>query len=287
MSEDFDIQKMLGKIDKLPTLPFVVTALNDLIRNPQTSAADIHKIIMKDQSLSSRILKLVNSSFYGFSERISSISHAIVILGFNTVKNVALTASVFDMFSKDKEPNVHFDHKAFWLHSLGVAATARLLATKVKLPGVEDIFVAGLLHDIGKMVLDQYAHDKFVDILKMVHEKNMLIKDAEAEILNGVNHAQVGAWLGMKWKLPTGLVQMVGFHHHPMPDDPLMRAVACIHVADILARSLDIGSGGDNLVPKISTEAWNVLGIPLSDLDLIMKHMEDELADASAFIGEG
>jgi putative nucleotidyltransferase with HDIG domain len=287
MSEDVDIQKILGKIDKLPTLPFVVTALNDLIRNPQTSAADINKVIMKDPAISSRILKLVNSAFYGFSERISSISHAIVILGFNTVKNVALTASVFDMFAKEDDPSVQFDRKAFWLHALAVAATSRLLATKVRLPAAEDIFVAGLLHDIGKLVLDQYVHDVFVKVLKVTRQKNCLMKDAEAEVLNGINHSQIGAWLGMKWKLPTGLVQMIGFHHRPMPDDALLKPIACIHLADILVRSLDIGFGGDQRIPMLSKEAWGALGLRYEDIDVIMGKMEEELSDAEAFIAEG
>ncbi len=279
-----DIQDIIKKIDKLPTLPFVVSSLNDLIKNPNTSAADIHAVIVKDQALSSRILKLVNSAFYGFSERISSISHAIVILGFNTVKNVALTASVLNMFKG--EENDGFDQKQFWIHSLAVAATSRMVAGRAKLPSVEDIFVAGLMHDIGKLVLHQFAHDEFVKIRQLVGEKNMLIRDAENEVLEGINHSQVGAWLATRWKLPGGLVQMIGFHHRPALAGQLLKPVACIHLADILVRALDIGSGGDNMVPRISKDAWNALGFSYADLDAIMKDMENELADAEQLIAE-
>lgn len=286
MSQELNIQKILGKIDKLPTLPYVVTTLSDMVRNPNTSAADIHKVIMKDQSLSSRILKLVNSAFYGFSERISSISHAIVILGFNTVKNVALTASVFDMFAKDSKREELYSRKNFWLHSLGVATAARIIGVKAKLPSVEDLFVAGLLHDIGKLVLDQFVHERFVDVLTLVNEKDILIKDAEMEVLGGVTHAQIGAWLATKWKLPQGLVQMIGFHHRPELSEHLLKPIACIHLADIVVRSLDIGSGGDKRIPKISPPAWEALSFTEKDLLTIFSALEDEMADADQFLSE-
>ena len=286
MGKEINIQKIIGTIDKLPTLPYVVSTLNDLIRNPNTSASDIHKIIMKDQALSSRILKLVNSAFYGFSERISSISHAIVILGFNTVKNVALTASVFDMFSKADDREVVFDRQAFWLHSLACAGAARLIATKVKLPAVEDIFVAGLVHDIGKLVLDQFVHEKFVEIAKLVQDRNILIKNAEETVLDGINHSQVGAWLATRWKLPTGLVQMIGLHHRPEIADQLIKPVACVHLADIVVRSLDIGSGGDRKIPSVNKEAWDALGVTIKDLDAVMAGMEKELKETEAFLTE-
>lgn len=284
---DVNIQKVLGKIDKLPTLPFIVSTLNDLIKNPNTSASDIHKVIMKDQALSSRILKLVNSAFYGFSERISSISHAIVILGFNTVKNVALTASVLNMFggSETKEDQV-FDRKAFWVHSLGVAGTAKIIASRVRLPSVEDIFVAGLMHDIGKLVLDQFVHEKFQEIVQLVKEQNIHIKEAENQVLDGVNHTQVGAWLATRWKLPTALVQMIGFHHRPALSDQFLKPVSCVHLADILVRTMDIGSGGDPQVPEISPEAWEALGLSFDDLGEIFSAMENEVAEAEQLIAE-
>lgn len=286
MGTDVNIQKILGQIDKLPTLPYVVTTLNDLLRNPNTSAAEINQVIMKDQSLSSRILKLVNSAFYGFSERISSISHAIVILGFNTVKNVALTASVFEMFSKENEEEQVFDLKGFWLHSLAVAGTARLIAAKIRLPAVEDIFVAGLLHDIGKVVLDQYVHEKFEDSLKIVKEEDILLKDAETRVLEGVNHSQVGAWLATKWKLPAGLVQMIGFHHRPALGDQMIKPIACVHLADILVRSVNFGNGGDKKIPRINKEAWEALGLTEQDINEILGKMDAELADAEQLLGD-
>jgi len=287
MAKDVDIQKIIGKIDKLPTLPYIITTLNDLIRNPNTSASDIHQIIMKDQSMSSRILKLVNSAFYGFSERISSISHAIVILGFNTVKNVALTASVFDMFPKEGESAGLFDREQFWIHSLATASTARLIARKVRLPAVEDIFVAGLLHDVGKLVMDQFAHDKFLEVMHVVKEKNCLIRAAEAEVFDGVTHAQIGAWLATRWKLPAGLVQMIGLHHRPELGDQLIKPIACVHLADILVRSLDIGSGGDNKIPPLIKEAWEALGLTFQDLEQVMAGMDDELVDMEKFLTPG
>lgn len=287
MSSEAEIQKIIGKVDKLPTLPYIVTTLTDLLRSPNTSAADVHKVIMKDQSLSSRILKLVNSAFYGFSERISSISHAIVILGFNTVKNIALTASVFDMFPTEGAGAGGFDRKGFWVHSLACAGTARIIATKARIPNPEDIFVAGLLHDVGKIVLDQFVHEKFATIMQMVADENILIREAEIKVLDGINHSQIGALLATKWKLPSALVQIIAFHHRPEMGDQMMKAISCVHLADILVRSLDIGDGGDKKIPKLNNDAWELLGLTMADVDLIMSKMEDELEETEQLIGEG
>jgi len=286
ISIDEQIKKIVGKIDRLPTLPTVVATLGDLIRSPHTSAADINKVIMKDQALSSRILKLVNSAFYGFSERISSISHAVVILGFNTVKNVALTASVFDMFSQTTKHGAVFDRKAFWMHSLACAGTAKLIATEARLPAAEDIFIAGLLHDMGKLVLDQHVPEKFSIILDRVQSRNILIRDAEDEVLEDINHSQIGAWLATRWKLPGGLVQVIGLHHRPDIGDQLIKPIMCVHVADILVRSLDFGSGGDKKIPRMNEIGWEALGLTYDNVRHIMNHMEEEFTDTEKFVSE-
>ena len=279
-----DIKQVIEKIDKIPTLPLVVTKLTDLIRNPRTSATDVQNVINKDPALSARVLKLVNSSFYGFSERISSVSHAIVILGFNTIKNIALTASVFDVFGKDNGgADDQFDREAFWLHSIAVAGTSRLIAKHFRLQNLEDIFVAGLLHDIGKIILDQYAHDQYEKVIQLVREKDMLIVEAEMQVLD-LTHAQVGAWLATRWKLPQALVQMIGLHHKPELGNDLAKPVFTIHLADIFVRAMGIGSGGDSKIPKVSRQAWNDLEFDMDQAKKIMIQMEKELYDVEQFV---
>jgi len=274
-----NIEKIIKNIDKLPTLPLIVSKLTELVNNPNTSANDIQYVLVKDQALSARVLKLVNSAFYGFSQRISSISHAIVILGFNTIKNVALTASVFDMFKGEGQ----LDKEGFWMHSIAVAGTARLVAKRFRLPTVEDIFIAGLLHDVGKIVLDQFAHDDYEKVLGLVKEKNMLIMDAELEVLE-MTHAQVGAHLATHWHLPPALVQMIGLHHKPELAADITRATFCIHLADILVRALGIGSGGDNRIPIISKQLWEQYELGENDVQSILNDMKAELHDVAQFV---
>lgn len=282
IKKEIDIEKIIKKIDKLPTLPLIVTKLSELIKNPNTSANDIQNIIAKDQALTARILKLVNSAFYGFSERISSMSHAIVILGFNTIKNVALTASVFDMFGKKEEKDV-FNKEAFWMHSIAVAGTARVVAKHLRVPIMEDVFIAGLLHDVGKVILDQYLPNEYAKVCALIKEKNCLIAEAEYEVLD-FTHSQVGGYLTTHWKLPPGLVQMVGLHHRPELGGDLAKATFCIHLADILVRAMEIGSGGDNKIPIINKKLWEEFGLNEQVLQLIMIDMQNELRDVEQFV---
>ncbi|MFC1809246.1 HDOD domain-containing protein [Candidatus Omnitrophota bacterium] len=277
-----DIQKVIKGIDKLPTLPLVVTKLTDLVTNPHTSASDIQNVITKDQALSARVLKLVNSAFYGFSERISSISHAIVILGFNTIKNIALSASVFEMFDKEHGES-QLDKEGFWMHSIAVAGASKLIARHLRLTTLEDIFVAGLLHDVGKIILDQFMHEEYRKVIDIVGERNILIAEAEYEVLE-LSHSQVGAYLATNWKLPAALVQMIGLHHKPELAGDFAKHTFCVHLADILVRALEIGSGGDNRMPMISKSLWEEYGFDSDKIRMILDVLEEELQDVENFV---
>lgn len=276
-----DIQTVIKSIDKLPTLPLVVTKLTDLVTNPHTSASDIQNVITKDQALSARVLKLVNSAFYGFSERISSISHAIVILGFNTIKNIALSASVFEMF--DKNQSGQLDKEGFWMHSIAVAGASKLIARHLRLTTLEDIFVAGLLHDVGKVILDQFVHEDYKKVLDVVKEKNVLIAEAEYEVLE-LTHSQVGAYLATNWKLPAALVQMIGLHHKPELAGDFAKHTFCVHLADILVRALEIGNGGDARIPFASRSLWEEYEFDASKVRKILGELENELQDVESFV---
>jgi putative nucleotidyltransferase with HDIG domain len=276
-----DIQKVIKSIDKLPTLPLIVTKLSDLVTNPHTSASDIQNVITKDQALSARVLKLVNSAFYGFSERISSISHAIVILGFNTIKNIALSASVFEMFDKNQQGQL--DKEGFWMHSIAVAGASKLIAKHLKLTTLEDIFVAGLLHDVGKVILDQFVHEDYKTVFERIASKNILIGEAEYEVLE-LTHSQVGAYLATNWKLPSALVQMIGLHHRPDLAGEFAKHTFCVHLADILVRALEIGNGGDKRIPFACKPLWEEYGFDAAWIRRILEDMEEELQDVENFV---
>jgi len=195
-----DLAKIVGKVEGLPTLPSVVARINQLIDDPNASAGDINEVISHDLALSAKILKLVNSAFYGFPRRISSMTHAVVILGFNSVRNIALTAFVFDAFDTGALP---FGHRNFWVHSVGTAVTADALATRAGLHIGDDAFVAGLLHDLGK-----------VRIPKDVLTKPGKLTDEEWVVMR--RHPVDGARIIYESDRQLDLASAVAYEHHIM-----------------------------------------------------------------------
>ncbi|MFH1761417.1 MAG: HDOD domain-containing protein [bacterium] len=276
------LKALTEKITSIPTLPTVITKITQLMQNPRISADEVGKAISSDQSLASKVLRLVNSAFYGFPGRINTITHAIVILGFNTVKNIVLTASIFETFGKDgKEKDFELDK--FWLHSIAVGAIARTLAKQMNFKGHEEAFISGLMHDIGKVVLAQFARELFLKVLDKRKEKNCLIFDAEMEVL-GVSHQDVGGWLIEKWNLPGDLHSCVRNHHYPTVSRNYFTITALTHLADIFARTLGLGSGGDNRMPGMDTKAWDMLNPNDKFLEKQFSESEQEVEKAAVFL---
>jgi len=276
-----ELARIVGKVEALPTLPTVVARISQLIDDPTASAGDINDIISRDLALSSKILRLVNSAFYGFPRRISSMTHAVVILGFTSVRNIALSAFVFDAFDTTGLP---FGHRNFWVHSVGTAVAADVLAVRSGLPANDDAFVAGLLHDVGKLVLHQHAREEFSRILDRVAREDITFLEAErAELEFG--HAEIGALLLENWKLPERLVAALRFHHDPAAAPEGQRQVAAvIHAADILTRAILLGSGGDEKMPAMAEAAWQTLGLSEADLPKVFSDISGEINKAGAFM---
>jgi HD-like signal output (HDOD) protein len=228
------ILSRLQEIDRLPTLPVIVGQIQRLIANPRSSMDQIAAVISKDPSIASRVVRLVNSSFFGFRSRISSIRQAIVILGLNTVRNLVIGVSVVKAFEDGARASI-FDRQAFWLHSFGCALGAKAMAEHLKRKDPEDYFLAGLLHDVGLLVLDQFFHEEFVEALQFSIREKKRHRDAEAELL-GVTHGEVGEALSRQWNLPEYLPLAMRHHHAPPPDLPEAPAhwdkIAVIHLAE-------------------------------------------------------
>lgn len=275
------MKKVLDQISGLPTLPAVISQVTKLMQNPRVSANEVGQAISNDQALATKILKVVNSSFYGFPSRITTITHAIVILGFNSIRATALSASVFQTFGKsDKESS--FNREAFWKHSIAVGAAAKILAKKMQMKEIEETFLAGLMHDLGKVVLDQFMHEQFEEIIAYVKTNNCIISNAERAVI-GVTHADIGMWLAQKWNLNQEFIYIIGNHHSPTSASDYFKINSIIHVADILIRAMDIGNSGDNLIPKVNIAAWKLLNIQDDDLPLIFKDIAEEVQKAEIF----
>lgn len=276
MIDKAHFQKKLDRISNLPTLPTVVERMTRLLSNPRTTAEEIGHVIQTDQSLASNVLKLVNSAFYGFPGRISTVTHAVVILGFSTVKNIVLTASVLNYFKSKEDPKLQFDTNAFWIHSLSCGAASKTLAKYAGDVDPEQCFMGGLLHDIGKIVLYHYFPEEFIAVLSTVNKNHVLIYEAENDVL-GMSHQDIGAEVARHWNLPAPLQRVIEGHHTPLASSDNQRTCAIVHSADILVRALDYGSGGDDTIPEIDEKAWESLGLQHQSLEKILKDIDEEV----------
>jgi putative nucleotidyltransferase with HDIG domain len=277
-----DIRERLQSISSLQTQPAVIAKITQLLQNPATNADELGQAIKTDQALASTVLKFVNSAFYGFPGRIASISHAVVLLGLSTVKNIVLTASILEIFKVDADSG-SFKVQDFRKHSLACGVAAQCLAQATGYEQKDECFVAGLIHDIGKMVLLQLAPEYFMRITGCADKTKTLFYESECKLSN-VTHQEIGGMLIEQWRLPPYILNAVTSHHNPPPpDDTGPNTTAIVHCADVFARALCYGNGGDNKVPMISDHAWNALRLDDIDLPRLFDNIDCELEKASVY----
>lgn len=275
------LQDLVKRIHSLPTLPQVVSRMVAAMGNPKTSASDIERIISTDQAITAKILKLVNSSFYGFPRRIGSVCEAVVMLGFNTVRNLAITCSLFQSFKGRQWRD--FDHRRFWDHCIGSAIFSRYLGGRFvpSLDG-EELFVMGLLHDIGKLLFEQFCPDEFgAVLLRMRNEGKTCFQAETAEV--GVTHADIGRWLCIQWNLPSRLADVVGNHHTPQNSMEAVRACAIVHLADAFCHQRGLSPTTFGVDSPVSKRALEQLGIIPGMLIEVMQDVEKEQEKAKEF----
>jgi len=271
-----ELKNIIDNIRDLPTLPTVIMRVIEIINNPKSSAKDIKSIIENDFVQTARVLRLANSSYYGFPHKISTITTAIVLLGFNEIKNLLLSSSVYDLFQQNKgEKNIYFNHIKFLDHSIGVAIAARTIGEYTNYDEPEELFVGGLLHDIGKIIQNQFLSNDFQKLMKNVIKTNSLIYKKEKRIL-GYTHAEVGKLLALKWKLTDKIVDMISYHHRPSFSEKYNRECAIVNLADIIIRALKIGSGGDEQIPLIEEDVFVNTGLKEEQIVTLMYEIEQK-----------
>lgn len=267
-SANVDLRRRIEQVGELPTLPHVVQKLASLIGRADVSAEDIGALIEKDQVLSAKVLRLANSPFYGFPSRIASVAHAVVVLGLSVVKGLTLCATAFDMMKTAGMNDL-------WRHSLGVAITAHILGAKAGMKNPEEVFVGGLLHDIGKVVLYVKWPDVGQQITAARRDRAQSLMETEQELFD-VTHADVGGWLATAWHLPTSLREPILHHHRPSAAQDARLPTAIVHVADVLVKGLACGNPGDDLVPPLSRQAWDLVGLDAQSLAQCLAQATEE-----------
>lgn len=269
------IRELLEGDVRLTTLPAVYLKINETIKKPSSSTQEIAEMIGKDTSLTARLLKLVNSSFYGYPTAIDSLPKAVSIVGTSQLSMLAFGIDLVDEF-KDI-PKGYIDMDSFWRHSLACGIVARLLATVRNIQTTERLFMAGMLHDIGRLVLYNYLPDEAVSILEEAAQRGELLYRAEEARL-GKDHAEIGGQLLQIWRLPQSLENAVRFHHRPV-ESPNGLEPALVHVADVVVKAMGVGSSGGDFVPPLDPKAWQQAGLPVKCLEPIAGQAERQLEE--------
>jgi len=269
-----EIREFIRDTKSLPTLPGIVARLGSLAENDKVSSQEMARVIAADQVLSAKVLRLVNSAFYGFPGRVSTVSNALILLGVNVVKSLAITSSIFEIMEKNVV--------GLWEHSMGVAVAANVITKTLKLPDVEETSTAALLHDIGKVIIKIKLQQDFAQLTDLMAKKAWTILEAERELL-GTDHAEIGGWLTRSWLLPEKLTEPVSCHHQVEQSSTHQTKTAVVHIADILIKASGFGFSGDLLVPRIQPAAWNRLGLEVKNLESIVEEIEEKLVEVKNF----
>ncbi len=227
------LDKVLDEILTLPSLPEIVAEVTALVNDPDTGIAEIAKVIERDPALSMKLLRLVNSAFYGTRNEVTSIELAAALVGGRVLKNLVLNASVLKTLEGLGKKKL-FDHHEFWAHSISCAVLAKLIGEKAEkghLIDPEEAFTAGLLHDVGKIIIEQFLSDDFIQILEVIKAEGLPFSEAE-ERAGCLSHAEIGAALAEKWGLPLNLAHAVRYHHSSPPDSDGKYLACAVILAD-------------------------------------------------------
>jgi putative nucleotidyltransferase with HDIG domain len=269
-----EIQKIIRDTKSLPTLPGLISKLGALTENSKVSAQEIARVVSMDQVLSAKVLRLVNSAFYGFSRRVSTVSNAIILLGVNVVKSLAISSSIFEIMEKSVV--------GLWEHSMGVAVAANIISRELKIPEPEETSTAALLHDIGKVIIKLRLQDDYDLLTEQIRVKGMRMIEAERDLL-ATDHAEIGEWIAQTWLLPEKLIEPIAFHHDVERSSTQRVKTSVVHLADVLVKASSFGYSGDDLVPQIQPVAWNKLGMTEELLEKIVRKVEDKLVEVKQF----
>jgi HD-like signal output (HDOD) protein len=271
MMKDTVLSK-LEEITAIPTLPAVVANLRELMRGDAVDAAKIASIVEDDMAIVARILRLVNSAYYALPEPIDTLCPAVARLGQTAVENVVLAAAVLDVFPV--RSRVAFDRKKFWMHGICTGAAANVVSQHSNVcrdncsPDV--LHLVGVIHDIGKVVYEQYFHNELMDVLRLTRDTKKPMYEVERMLMH-TDHAETGGWLAKKWGLPDAMVAGVRWHHMPCHAPEEFRCLAGVcHLANYLCNKAGLGDGGDSLAPHLDPCVFEGLGIdPLSCEEMI------------------
>jgi HD-like signal output (HDOD) protein len=271
-----DIRNLIEQSPKISSLPTIFYQINEAVEDPECSFVEIGEIISGDPSLAARLLRIVNSSFFGFPSKIETISHAVTIVGMAQLHDLALATTVVNQFKGIPKESLNMEK--FWLHSVATGLAARIIAVYRREPNADRFYLMGMLHDLGRLVLFLNIPDQMQKIMNC-YEEGGLLHDAENKVL-GADHAAVVGMLLEMWKLPEMLQDAVAYHHSPSQSPRYPTAASIVHVADIIAHGMELGTCGERYVPPLNPKAWEMLDLPTNLLLSIVEQIDRQANEA-------
>jgi putative nucleotidyltransferase with HDIG domain len=263
------LRHKVENINALPTVPGVLKRISCVIEKPGITIVEISAFICNDPALTAKVLKMVNSAIYGFPGRIASVSHATMLLGLNVIKGLLLGVSVFELMQKAMG--------GLYEHSLACAIASRMIAEKKGLKAPEEVSIAGLLHDIGKVMIALEFSREYEAVMNEARDRKIPLFESEKNHFDAT-HADVGGWLAEKWRFPCNLIEVIQYHHRPALAKSALVETAIVHFADTLVRARGLGFTGEYLVPEINAAAFEMLNLSEADIRDVLKTLEESTA---------
>lgn len=280
------LERFAMQVREVSTLPQVALQVVDVVNNPLSSANELKMVLETDPALTVRVLRYVNSAHYGLRYEVTNVQQAIAMLGFNQIRNLAVTASVADIFRTHEETH-NYSRRRLWKHLVAVAVAARMIASRSGIANFEEAFLGGLLHDLGIILEDQYAHNDFVELLRSTRPSDYL-RDIEQSHF-GFDHAQLGARVAEMWRFPSGVIEAIRYHHGTIqpgggPSASHLPVAQAVEVANFLCVSKGIRSVDSLDVPKPERETLSALGIGRAEYRVLWEDLDLELAQCQNLI---
>ena len=274
-------ERLAKRVLTVTSLPTVYLRIVELVNDPNSANNDFVTAISEDVGLSARLMKLVNSAFFGYPSKVDTLSRAVAIIGIKQLQDLALATSVFDTFKNLGHDFVSME--SFWKHSIACGVAARILANYRREFNVERAFVSGLLHDIGRLVMFTLIPGEVKTIFETAQSQSLLLYQVERQVL-GFTHAVVGGELLKQWQLPEQIAIAVKYHHNPVAANRFKVDVALLHVADLIASALTMDSSGEKLIPPLDHDAWDELGLSEKIIGALLKDFKCQYPVATEII---
>ncbi len=281
------IDKILKHVDEIPSLPTSVAKILEVTQDPYASPNSLNKVISLDPILTGKVLKLVNSAYYSLSTKVTSIVKAIILLGVNTIRNLALTTAVVPMMgTQAKRSWMVLDVHGYWKHSLGTGVLSKLIAKHL---GVvpeehEEYFICGFLHDIGKVILDHALQEEYLEIIKKSEQTGKTLHEVETEILS-INHCEIGKLIAEKWSLSPNIIESIYYHHNPSEcSENIRQMIYSVSLANLYCNHNNIGFSGDYSKNNQNQDLLNYLHLTEDILSSWLDEISNEIKNASVFL---